>query len=200
MEIKNTIEGWKQKYEFYDKITKAEKVARRYFVINAFDGALTIFGVLMGAFVSGVMDERTIVGVSLSTCVAIGVSGLWGAYLSEMAERKRDIKDLEKLMMRKLGGTEIAAASRVAALTTSVINALSPFLTALLILTPFFLVRFGLFHVGSAYTYAFAMSFLIFFALGAFLGRISKEDLFLSGMKMLAAGLFCAMVSWLVAR
>ena len=74
----------------YDKLANIGEIARRYFAMNAFDGVLTIIGVLMGNFMAGVQEPRIVVSTGLATCVAMGVSGLWGAYLTEAAERKRD--------------------------------------------------------------------------------------------------------------
>ena len=46
--------------------------------MNAFDGVLTIIAVLMGIFIDGVGDAHIVLSTGLATCVAVGVSGLWG--------------------------------------------------------------------------------------------------------------------------
>jgi predicted membrane protein (TIGR00267 family) len=84
----------------YDKLANISEIARRYFAMNAFDGVLTIIGVLMGNFVAGVSDARIVLSTGLATCVAMGISGLWGAYLTESAERKRDLDELSRVPLR----------------------------------------------------------------------------------------------------
>jgi len=79
----------------YNQVANIGVIARRYFAMNAFDGVLTIIGVLMGNFTAGVEDARIVVTTGLTTCVAMGISGLWGAYLTEGAERQRELLELE---------------------------------------------------------------------------------------------------------
>ncbi|MFW9950124.1 MAG: VIT1/CCC1 transporter family protein, partial [Candidatus Thorarchaeota archaeon] len=79
-------------------------IARRKFFNNCFDGALTCAGIVSGAFVlflfgGGTDSPNTIVILGFSTALAIGISGLWGAFLSEEAERKKKILDLKREMV-----------------------------------------------------------------------------------------------------
>ena len=61
----------------YDRLVDIAEIARRYFAMNAFDGVLTIIGVLMGNLTARVDNPRIVVSTGLATCVAMGVSGLW---------------------------------------------------------------------------------------------------------------------------
>jgi predicted membrane protein (TIGR00267 family) len=100
----------------YDKLANISEIARRYFAMNAFDGVLTIIGVLMGNLVAGVNDASIVLSTGLATSVAMGVSGLWGAYLTESAERKRDLDELSRVTLTDLTNTRIGRASRAAIL------------------------------------------------------------------------------------
>ena len=91
----NPIRHLIERFQRYSQIVNIGEIARRYFAMNAFDGVLTIIGVLMGNFTAGVEDTRIVVTTGLATCVAMGVSGLWGAYLTEAAERQRELQELE---------------------------------------------------------------------------------------------------------
>ena len=53
MVTKNVIKRWKN----YSKISGVGAITRRYFVMNAFDGALTMLGVVIGAYISGVINQ-----------------------------------------------------------------------------------------------------------------------------------------------
>ena len=188
----------KRKFRNYDKITGMSKIARRYFVMNAFDGALIMFGLITGSFLAQIRNPFLIFSVGMSTVMAIGVSGLWGAFLTEGAERRSELRTLEKSMLRKLSSSDIGEASRAAIYITTVVNAASPFLAGLIVLLPFLLSGWGLFNIDLAYRIAFGLSFAIFFGLGAFLGRLSKDLWWIAGIKMLLAGLMAAILTFLL--
>jgi len=76
------------------------------------------------------------VSTGLTTCIAVGVSSLWSAYVAEPAERKRELLELSCRTVTDLNKTGIGKASRVAAITASLIDGLSPCLAALVVLTP----------------------------------------------------------------
>ncbi len=90
----------------------------------------------MGNFTSGLSDPKIVVSTGLTTCVAVGISGLWSADLAESAERRRELLELSCRTLTDLNNTGIGKASRVAAITASLIVGLSPFLAALVVLTP----------------------------------------------------------------
>ena len=182
--IKSQIRKHAEKFRFYDAVTGMSKILRRYFVMNSFDGALTIFGFLLGSFAAGVYDSDLVITIGLSTSIAIGLSGLSGALFTEKAERDRELKSMEKALQRDLDGSEYQKAYSAATFFAAFVDALSPLIAALVLISPFFFVE-----AAQAYYYSFGLALLIFFGLGAFLGHISKDSLIITGFKMLAAGL-----------
>jgi len=112
----------------YNDIANVAEIARRYFAMNAFDGILTMIGVLMGNMTAGVSNPNVIITTGLSTCIAMGISGLWGSYLTESAERKHDLEELEKSTLTNLNNSSIGRASRYAAIVVSIVDGISPFL------------------------------------------------------------------------
>jgi predicted membrane protein (TIGR00267 family) len=182
------------KIAHYERITGMSKLARRYFVMNTFDGTLTIFGVLLGSFLAGLMDVHTIATMGLGAGAAIFVSGVWGTYLSERAERMKSRRDLEKRMLRKLDSTEISRAEQFATVYVSLVDGLSPLFAILLVLLPFFLSFTSMLDITNAYFLSFGLCFLMFVLLGVFLGKLSRESLALSAVKTLAIGLACAVL------
>jgi predicted membrane protein (TIGR00267 family) len=116
-----------EKFETYGQFVNIGEIARRYFAMNAFDGVLTIIDVLMGNFTAGVKDPRIVVTTGLTTCVAMGISGLWGAYLTEAAERRRELLGLEEYTLSNLENTRVGEAFRAAVVIVALVDGISPF-------------------------------------------------------------------------
>jgi predicted membrane protein (TIGR00267 family) len=193
----NTLRDLWQRIRADSQMTDTGEIARRYFAMNAFDGVLTMIGVLMGSLSAGVNTPHIVVTTGLSTCIAMGVSGLWGAYLTETAERKRDLAELSRQTLTDLNDTRIGRASRLAVVIIALVDGLSPFLAALLILVPFFTV--GLFPtILWAYYTSIGLALLILFCLGLFLGHISQENLIFYGIKTVIAGIVSILISFLL--
>lgn len=114
-----------------------------------------------------------------------------GAYLTESAERRHQVSELERFTLTGLQDTKIGKASRAA------VDGLSPFLSALLVILPFFFVPI-LPTVDYAYYASLAMALLSLFGLGIYLGNIAKEKVFLSGVKTVTAGIVCMTLSYLL--
>lgn len=181
----------------YLRISGAGGILRRYFVMNAFDGALTIFGVILGAYVVGISDFSLVVSIGIATSIAVGISGVWSAFLTETAERKRELKSLEKSLHRKLKGTDIERAFTATTYLTAAVNGFSPFIAAIIILAPFILAPSG-FSAKSVYLFSFILAATVFMLLGAYLGKVSKENILLSAIKLLTAGIICMIVIMLL--
>jgi len=183
-----------QRLKEYSGIAEIGDIARRYFAMNAFDGILTMIGVLMGNYSAHVEDATIVVSTGLATCIAMGVSGLWGAYLTEAAERKRALTALEGSTLTDLSRTKIGRASRAAVIIVALIDGFAPFFAALVVLTPFLLSAI-LRDINLSYYLSLGMALVALFALGAFLGKVSKESILLSGLKMIVAGLLSIALS-----
>lgn len=193
------LRGMLQRIWEYDRLANIGEIARRYFAMNAFDGVLTIIGVLMGNLTAGVDNPKIVLSTGLATSIAMGVSGLWGAYLTEAAERKRDLVELSNQTLTDLNDTRIGRASRVAAVAVALIDGLSPFLAALVVLIPFFAT--GLFPaITWVYYSSLGMALLILFALGLFLGHISRGNLIIYGAKTVVAGVVSIIISLLLGK
>ena len=181
----------------YDELVNIAEIARRYFAMNAFDGVLTIIGVLMGNLTARVQEPRIVISTGLATCVAMGISGLWGAYLTESAERQRDIDELSHYTLEDLNASRIGRASRAATIMVAIVDGLSPFLAAIIVLIPFFFA--GLFpSITFVYYTSIGVALLTLFALGLFLGRISRGNLLIFGLKTVIAGVISIGISYLL--
>ncbi|PIT85494.1 hypothetical protein COU36_02980 [Candidatus Micrarchaeota archaeon CG10_big_fil_rev_8_21_14_0_10_59_7] len=177
----------------YDRLTGMRKILRRYFVMNAFDGALTTMGLVMGAFLGGLQDNSIVFFLGMSTATAVAISGFSGAFFAEEAERKKELRELERAMLSKLGRTSYGKAFRFATYGAALVDGVSPLAAALAILSPFLFLP-----VALAFLAAFAISFLLLFLLGAYLGTISRESMLGAGFKMVAAGGVALLASFLL--
>jgi len=181
----------------YERIAGFSKIARRALANNAFDGVLTMIGVLMGNYLGGVRDAGIVIRIGIATAVSIGVSGLWGAYLAESAERGRELAELERLSLTDLGETKIGRASRVAVIVVSLVDGLSPFVSSLIVLVPlFFAPLIG--NILLSYALSFAIGLVGLFGLGMFLGHISGRSLVGYGLRTVVAGIVAMVINALL--
>jgi predicted membrane protein (TIGR00267 family) len=180
----------------YHEIAEVGEIARRYFAMNAFDGVLTTIGVLVGGYFGGVDSARAIFIVVLTTAVGMGVSGFYGSYLVERAERDRAMRELEESTLSSLENTEIASASRYATIVIAVIDGASPFGAALIAMIPFAFA--GMLGIHTAYYLAVVVGLVELFCLGLFLGAVSRDRLWYSGIKLVIAGLVALGISLLL--
>lgn len=191
--VRDLIETFRE----YNEISEAGLIARRAFVNNSFDGVLTMMGVIMGSLVVGVEDPKVVIVTGVSTATAIGISGGWGAYLSESAEREHAIEELQEVTLTDLRDSKIGKASRLGVKIVAAVDGLAPFASALLVVAPFFLVPL-LPEIAYAYYSSIALALLALFGLGIFLGKLSQRNMFLSGMKTVVAGIICIGITYLL--
>ncbi|HEY71113.1 MAG TPA: hypothetical protein G4O08_11075 [Anaerolineae bacterium] len=193
----NPLRNLIHRLQRYNQIASIGEIARRYFAMNAFDGVLTIIGVLMGSYTAGVEEARIVISTGMATSVAMGISGLWGAYLTEAAERKRSLTELEGYTLTDLNDTSLGEASRAAVVIVALVDGLSPFLAALVVLTPFFFPQFFP-NPRWIYITAIGLALLALFGLGVFLGRISRRNILGYGLRTIVAGIISIVISLLL--
>ncbi len=183
-----------RKVRSYLRITEMSPIARRYFIKNGFDGSMTVLGIIVASWIVNVTQPKIIVTAGLGACFAMGVSGLFGAFMTERAERKRKLKTLEAAMLTDLGNSIQSDASEFVSVYAAVVDGVSPMLTAVISLIPFILTLTGMFMIGDAYIISLALTLATLFALGIYLGRIAEENILLSGIQTVAAGLVIVVI------
>lgn len=173
----------------YIQITQMAPIARRYFVKNGFDGSMTTLGIVVGSWVVRVAEPLIIVTAGLGACLAMGISGLFGAYMTERAERKRNLKILESAMLTNLKNSIHNEASEFVSVYAALIDGASPMLTAVIALIPFMLALTGMLVIWDAYIISVILTLSTLFMLGLYLGRIARENVLLYGVQTVAAGM-----------
>jgi predicted membrane protein (TIGR00267 family) len=183
-----------EKIRRYIRISEVAPISRRYFIMNAFDGATTVLGIVIGAYVAEITNELWVIWSGLGVSLAMGLSGFVGAYMTEEAEREKKLNALEKSMLTELTDSVVGKAGRFASLWAGIVDGVSPALTALVCLTPFFLSSHGLFSISFAIQLSVAIALSIMFLLGVFLGKISNRNMLFHGAKMLFVGLIITLI------
>ncbi|HIE53923.1 MAG TPA: hypothetical protein EYP90_01865 [Chromatiaceae bacterium] len=168
------------------EISGSKEIMRRYFVVNGFDGALTLLGLLMGLHVSDQAELELAITSCLATALALGMSGISSAYISEAAERRSNLAQLESAMVSDLEKSHHARAAVLVPWLVALVNGLAPLFFGLLIIVPLWLVQHGLMELQEPLYAAMLMALSIIFLLGVFLGRIGSRFWLWSGLQALA--------------
>lgn len=174
-------------------ITRSHGIVRRYFVVNGFDGALTMLGIVTGFYVGDTQDLRLVIGTCVGAAIALTMSGLSSAYISERAERRKALAELEESMMADLGDSAHGSAARWVPLLVAAVNGMAPLLLSLLIILPLALAQWGLPLPLPPLVMAMVTALAVIFLLGVFLGQIGQIFWLLSGAQTLIIAL-CTMV------
>ncbi|MHA1679726.1 MAG: VIT1/CCC1 transporter family protein [Promethearchaeota archaeon] len=206
------------RWKLYAQISELGLVARRFFVKNMTDGILTTLGVVIGsmvAFLSGNPElipqvNLAIVLPGIGTAVAMCVSGVLASYLTESAERRKALLELQQDMViledddepkehgakkgtkKKKTKTLQEKAERFATITASLIDGFSPFAAALVVLIPFYFPGEPSLWL---YLASIILTCILLFLLGSYLGKLSKMNYVIYGIKMTAMGLLTLIIT-----
>ena len=180
-------------------ITRSHDIVRRYFVVNGFDGALTMLGLIIGFLISDPADLSVIINVCMAAAIALTMSGISSAYVSESAERQRALGKLEQAMISDLKESAHGDASRWVPLLIALVNGLAPLVISLLILIPLWLSIAGVPLPVDPLTAAIIIALFLIFLLGVFLGRIAGVSWLRSGMQTLVIAVLTVLLIYLVA-
>lgn len=177
-----------EKSIYYLSISDALPIARRYFVMNGFDGILTVLGLLIGAYFAGIRDPHTLLVAGMGTSIAMGVSGFIGTYLTESAERKKEIQEKKSYMLEDLGETIHHRAHSFSSYFLAMVDGFSPLVTGTLILSFFLFGPLFDIEITILYMTAFFAALALLFIFGIYLGSLSEENKLNYGIKMVLAG------------
>ncbi len=171
---------------------------RRYFFSNSFDGVLAVMGLSLGASIVPGTQASTVVFAGIGMSIAMLVSGVSGIYLTESAETKRMIKELQESLLHDVSDTVIERAGATGTLIASFVGGISTFALALTVLSPHIISMFYKeFETIASYA-STAIGLAILFILGFFLGRFSGVNVLKSGIRMVGVGAVAAMLIFLI--
>ncbi|MHA2027297.1 MAG: hypothetical protein ACXACG_08595 [Candidatus Thorarchaeota archaeon] len=188
------------------ELTQGVEIARRYLAMNAFDGALTMLGLILGGLITiNPLDHtegfNAILLAAAGTSIAMAISGFSGSYLTESAERDREVEEMGRAMLTDMSDSMYAKATKTTSVVVAVVDGASPAISAFIIITPLFFVPGGYLDYRFAFYMAIAICMALLFALGLFLGAVSKKNMWSYGARTLLAGIMTAIlmfiISWL---
>ncbi|WP_290598231.1 MULTISPECIES: VIT1/CCC1 transporter family protein [unclassified Archaeoglobus] len=187
--MRDRIKKFKGELELYSRMTDIASVSRRYFVIGFFDGVLTILGMIIGAHMAGEASSRLILSAGVATALALGISSSWGAFEAERIEQKIMKDRKERALLINSKECSIDRAHRFAAYVSSIIHGVAPIVAAFIPLLPYVFLP-----IEEAFTVAVSLGFASLFVVGSIMGRVAKFNIVLSGLRMLLAGIFTALL------
>lgn len=180
-------------------LTSSREIVRRYFVVNGFDGALTMLGLIFGFLLNNPTDLSIVINVCLGAAIALGMSGVSSAYVSEYAERQHALSKLEDAMISDLQDSAHGKAARWTPVAVALVNGSAPLLICLLILSPLWASTAGLPSPLPPLYSAIIIAIVLIFFLGVFLGRIAGVSWLRSGLQTLLVAVITAALIYLFA-
>ncbi|PIN98385.1 MAG: hypothetical protein COT90_04570 [Candidatus Diapherotrites archaeon CG10_big_fil_rev_8_21_14_0_10_31_34] len=181
----------------FSELIKKNEIVRRYIVMNSFDGVLTILGIVIAMLAAGALEPKLVIISAVGVIIATGVSGIWGGYSAEKAERKRTLKVLEKHLLRTLSKTRIEKEYKKMSLMMGLANGLSSSIVSFILIIPFFLAQLNLIGKFEAYFVSIGLIIISLFVLGYFVGSIAKEHKIKQGIQMIGAGVLVGIIIYL---
>lgn len=176
-----------------------EPVSRRMFVTNSMDGLLAALGVNVGGY-SPDADPLLMASSIIGGGVAMGImSGMIGVYLSERAERVREVRELEKKLSAKLKEDSIYwRAASLIPIYVALWSGLGIVIFPTLVAAPYLLAASTLLTLQTSFIASLSTSLILMALLGAYLGKISGEGIAASAAKGLLLGVAAAVLVYLL--
>jgi len=165
---------------------------RRYFVNTVFDSTFVILGVIIGSAFSGIGSRDVVIGIILTSSVALGISTGVSVYEAETLEQERRIREIERAMLSSMRDTEIKSASRVSILFISLVNFSAPLITCAIILIPFLLMPSESLELMGYI--GLTMALCILFVTGAIMGKMGSHNPLIKGTRMAVIGFLAFLI------
>ncbi len=182
------IKGFAKRIRRYASRPEVESIARRYFILGAFDGALTILGVILGAAASGNLDARLVMSAGIGGGIALSISSTVGAYEAERIEAKANGKETGRRSM-SMWQNGYQKGQRIKALIPALVHGVAPLIAAIVPIIPFLLFDLKIAAIASI---TITLSFL--FLMGLYLGSVAKERMIFTGIRFVLIGIVTSVI------
>jgi len=165
--------------------------------MNSFDGVLTVFGVLIGAFLGGIEPKGILLAI-VGVTVAMTMSGFSGAYVAESAERKKELQEIEDATLEETDNNDIfTEAANFASFFVALVDGLAPAVGSLPMALPFlFAILFpGFLEISFLFIVAFVIGAVELFLLGYAIGKVSDRSPSRFGILMVLMGIVVGFIA-----
>lgn len=153
---------------------------------------------MLGLMIGFYTSEDAPLSVAINACtgaaIALFMSGTSSAYLSETAERKKELRELEQALLTDLTESDYGKASHYVPIFVALVNGLSPLLISMGIIAPLWLAQLGMAFPISPFLIASLIALTSIFFLGLFLSRVSKTFWLWSGLRTLAIAIATVLI------
>ncbi len=184
--LKDIVSSFKELGKLYPDI---RPIARRMFVTNAFDSILATLGADVGGYSrssSPLSMAMSMIGIG----IAMGLfSAMIGVYLSERAERIRELRDLEKKVQSSLKGSIYWKIARWAPVYIALWSGLGVLIFPAIIAIPFLLSYLLGIAISTAFTSSLIIALILLAWLGYYLSSISGDPPGRSILRTVLAGI-----------
>jgi len=183
-----------------------ENISQKRYLLRGFiDGVLSSLGVVIGASTaiglsSSVKATTIIIAAGIGGGVANGFSNILGAFVGEKLVKEKRLRKIEKAMLEEenLRGTEIDKELEKKVFFSGLYDGIATIAGSLVPVCPFLVgVLIKIQNLALLYSSAF-ISLVLFFLLGVYIGRISKENIIFSGLKLVAFGIVTLVITLII--
>ena len=178
---------------------------KRYLLRGFIDGLLSSLGVVIGASTAiglGATNQATviIVAAGIGGGVANGFSNILGAFVGEKLVKEKKLRKIEKAMLKKDGLQDTALDKRMEkrVLFSGLFDGLATIFGSLIPIFPFITGVFFNLHTLTLLYVSIILSLTLFFVLGLYIGKISRENIIFSGLKLVAFGVFTLIITLMI--
>lgn len=153
-----------------------------------------MLGLIMAFYATDSVPTTTVINACLGAAIALCISGLTSAYISESEERKKELLELEEALVADLGDTEHGKASKWIPIWIALVNGLAPLLVSLFIIFPLWMDQIGVPLPLPPLESAIISALLAIFLLGIFLGKVSGSFWLWTGLRSLLIALVTCLI------
>ena len=188
----------------------ASKHQKRYLIRGFIDGVLSSLGVVIGASTAigatvgsknATAASAIIIAAGIGGGIANGLSNILGASVGEKLVKEIELGEIEKAMLKRGGelhGTVVDEKLNETLWSSAIYDGVATFIGSIIPVLPFIVgALFLITDMISLYT-SIVISLFIFFILGIYIGKIAREQVIISGLKLVAFGLVTVIITTLI--
>lgn len=188
----------------------ASKHQKRYLIRGFIDGVLSSLGVVIGASTAigatvgsnnASAASAIIIAAGIGGGVANGLSNILGASVGEKLVKEIELGEIEKAMLKRGGelhGTVVDEKLNETLWSSAIYDGVATFIGSIIPVLPFIVGSLFLITDMISLYASIILSLTIFFILGVYIGKIAREQVIISGLKLVAFGVVTVIITTLI--